>query len=66
MSVSTASYVVWAAIGALAVALWWLSYVRPAAVAHPSEVVGRLATHPVGRVLLVLAFLWLGWHLFAR
>jgi hypothetical protein len=66
MSVSTASYVVWAAIGVLALVLWWLSYLRPAAVAHPSDVVGRLATYPVVRVLLVLGFMWLGWHLFAR
>lgn len=66
MSVSTASYVVWAAMGVLALALWWFSYLRPTAVAHPSDVVGRLATHPVVRVLLVLGFMWVGWHLFAR
>jgi len=66
MSVSTISYVVWAAIGVLALLLWWLSYLRPAAVARPSAVVGRLATYPVVRVLLVLSFMWLGWHLFAR
>jgi hypothetical protein len=66
VSVSTASYVVWTIIGVLALTLWWLSYLRPAAVAHPSAVVGRLATHPVVRVILVLGFMWLGWHLFAR
>ena len=66
MSVSTASYVVWGVIGALALVLWWLSYVRPSAVAHPSDVVGKIATHPVGRVVLVVGFMWLGWHLFAR
>jgi hypothetical protein len=66
VSVSTVSYVGWAAIGVLALALWWLSYLRPTAVAHPSDVVGRLATHPVVRVLLVLGFMWFGWHLFAR
>jgi hypothetical protein len=66
MSVSTVSYIVWAAIGVLGLLLWWLSYLRPAAVAHPGDVVGRLATHPVVRVLLVLSFMWLGWHLFAR
>ncbi len=66
MSVSTASYVVWGVIGALALLLWWLSYARPSAVAHPSDVVGKIATHPVGRVVLVVGFMWLGWHLFAR
>jgi Family of unknown function (DUF6186) len=66
VSVSTASYVVWGVIGALVLFLWWLSYVRPSAVAHPSDVVGEVATHPVGRVILVVGFMWLGWHLFAR
>jgi hypothetical protein len=46
--------------------LWWLSYARPSAVAHPAQAVGKLATHPVARVILVLGFMWLGWHLFAR
>jgi predicted cation transporter len=66
MSVSTLSYVIWAVIGAAALGLWGLSYLRPTALAHPADVVGKLATHPVGRVVLVLGFLWLGWHLFAR
>jgi hypothetical protein len=66
VSVSTASYVVWGLIGALALLLWWLSYLRPSTVAHPADVVGEVATHPVGRIILVLGFMWLGWHLFAR
>jgi hypothetical protein len=66
MSVSTVSYVVWAALGVGVVALWYLSLVRPAAVARPGDVVGRLATNPVLRVILVLGFMWLAWHLFAR
>jgi hypothetical protein len=28
--------------------------------------VGKLASMPVVRVLFVLGFMWLGWHLFAR
>jgi hypothetical protein len=66
MSVSTISYVVWAAIGVIALALWWLSYVRPSAAAHPAAVVGKLATLPVLRVILVLGFMWSAWHFFAR
>jgi hypothetical protein len=50
----------------LALLLWWLSYARPSAVAHPGDVVGKIATHPVGRVVLAVGFMWLGWHLFAR
>jgi hypothetical protein len=66
MSVSTISYVVWAALGVAALGLWWLSYLRPAAAAHPADVVGKLASMPVVRVLFVLGFMGLGWHLFAR
>jgi hypothetical protein len=66
MSVSTVSYIVWAALGVVALLLWWLSYVRPTAAAHPAQVVGKLATLPVIRVILVLGFMWLAWHLFAR
>jgi hypothetical protein len=66
VSTSTISYVVWGVIAAAAVLLWGLSYLRPTVVAHPAELVGKLATHPVGRVVLILGFGWLGWHLFAR
>jgi Family of unknown function (DUF6186) len=66
VSISTASYVVWGLLGAAALLLWLLSYLRPSAVAHPADVVGKVATHPVGRVILVVGFMWLGWHLFAR
>jgi hypothetical protein len=66
VSVSTASYLVWAALGVAALLLWWLSYVRPAASAHPAAVVGKLVTTPVLRVVVALGFMWLGWHLFAR
>jgi hypothetical protein len=66
MSVSTASYLVWAALGVVALLLWGLSYLRPAAAAHPGKVVGKLAATPVLRVVLALGFMWLGWHLFAR
>jgi hypothetical protein len=34
--------------------------------ARPSVVLERLASGPVLRVALVLAWMWVGWHLFAR
>jgi hypothetical protein len=66
MSSSTVSYVVWVLILAYALGLWGLSYLRPGAAAHPAQVVGKLATNPVARVVLVVGFMWLGWHTFAR
>jgi hypothetical protein len=66
MSASTASYAVWGLILAAGLALWGWSMSRVPAAARPAEVIGRLASHPVLRVLLVLVFMWFGWHLFAR
>jgi hypothetical protein len=66
VSVSTVSYLVWAAIGLGVLVLWGLSVLRPGAVARPGAAVGWLATHAVLRIVLVLGFMWLAWHLFAR
>jgi hypothetical protein len=66
MSSSAASYLVWTCLAAGAAGLWWLSHRRPDAVASPARVVERLATGPVVRILLLLAVMWAGWHLFAR
>jgi Family of unknown function (DUF6186) len=66
VSTSTISYVVWALLGAATVLLWALSYVRPGSVAHPGAAVAQLTTRPVVRILFVLGFMWLGWHMFAR
>ena len=63
---STLSYAVWAALGAAALGLWVRSLVPGATTARPSVVLERLATGPLLRVALVLAWMWAGWHLFAR
>ena len=62
---STWSFVIWGAILAGGLALWGISWARPS-MARPADAMGRLAVHPVFRVLLVLVFMWFGWHLFAR
>lgn len=55
----------WLVAGAtLAVAV--LSAWAPSGVPRLGTVVRRLCTHPGGRVLLVLGWMWLGWHAFAR
>lgn len=66
MNVSTASYLVWGALGLVALVLWVLSHLRPSVVAPPSEVLARATGHPVWRVALLLGVMWVGWHLFAR
>jgi hypothetical protein len=66
MTASAGSYATWAVLLAAALLLWSLSLSNAHRPARPSEVVGRLATHPIGRVGLVMAWMFLGWHLFAR
>ncbi len=60
------TYTVWAVLGAGALALWASSRSARAAPARPMVVLARLATGPVLRVVLVLTWMWAGWHLFAR
>ena len=66
MSSSTLSYGIWILIALAALALWWASFLRPAEVARPADVLARIVTHPVMRVVFVLGLMWLGWHMFAR
>jgi Family of unknown function (DUF6186) len=63
---SALSYAVWAAILVAGLVLWLLSMVRTSVAARPAQVLARMATHPVLRVVVVLTFMWFGWHLFAR
>jgi hypothetical protein len=64
--VSALSYAVWAVLGVLALGLWARSRSASATVARPAVILQRLTTGPVSRLVLVLAWMWTGWHLFAR
>ena len=63
---SVLAYAMWAVVGLAALGLWARSRAPGSGPARPSVVLQRLATGPILRVVLVLAFMWLGWHLFAR
>ncbi len=63
---SALSYAVWAVLGVAALGLWARSHRPGASPARPAAVLERVATTPFVRVGLVLATMWLGWHLFAR
>jgi Family of unknown function (DUF6186) len=60
------AYAAWAVLGLAALALWARARAPGSGPARPSVVLERLATGPFLRVVLVLAWMWLGWHLFAR
>jgi hypothetical protein len=64
--VSDSSYAVWAFLGLVALGLWARSRRAGSSPARPGVVLERLATGPVLRVALILAWAWVGWHLFAR
>ncbi len=49
-----------------ALGLWARSRTAGSTLARPGVVLERLATGPFLRVLLVLSWMWAGWHLFAR
>jgi hypothetical protein len=66
MSASNLSYAVWALGGLALLVLWGLTRSRRMVAARPAQVVARMTTQPVLRVLLVLGFMFLGWHVFAR
>ncbi len=63
---SAASYAVWALLGLALVGVWVRASVGGSSPARPGVVLERLATGPVLRIALVLAWGWMGWHLFAR
>jgi hypothetical protein len=63
---SALSYAVWALLGLAAVGLWARSHSTGSSPARPAVVLERLASGPLLRVALVLAWGWFGWHLFAR
>lgn len=64
---SNPSYAVWAFLGLVTLVLLILSRRAPgSSPARPAVVLQRLATGPFLRVALVLAWGWVGWHLFAR
>jgi hypothetical protein len=66
VTTSTVSYVVWGALLGAVLILWWASYRRPDSVARPAALMSWLSTHPVWRVVLVVSWMFLGWHFFAR
>ena len=63
---SALSYAIWALLGLVTVLLWARSRAVGPSPARPAVVLERLATGPILRLVLVLGWMWAGWHLFAR
>jgi hypothetical protein len=58
--------VVWAVLGLALVAVQLSVAMSKGRLPGIGAVVGRARCNPVGRVILVVAWMWLGWHAFAR
>jgi hypothetical protein len=63
---SAFAYAVWAVLGLATLGLWARSHAAGSEPARPSVVLERLASGPFLRVALVLVWMWMGWHAFAR
>jgi hypothetical protein len=66
MSAHTLSLVVWAAIALGCAALWITSRAAPRRVARLGPIVDALMARPFARLVVVLGWMWFGWHTFAR
>ena len=58
--------VVWGLLGAVVVTAQTAAVLSKGRLPGIGSVVRRLTYGPVGRSLFVLAWMWLGWHAFAR
>jgi hypothetical protein len=60
------TFLVWALLGIGLVACVVTASLTKGRVPTLGSKVGRLTSHPWGRILLVVGWMWLGWHAFAR
>ncbi len=66
MTSHTVSLIVWGLIGSGCVLLWALSRSSRAPSAQVGQLVDTVMLRPAARVAVVLGWMWLGWHTFAR
>jgi len=66
MSSRDLALAIWSVLGLVVVACVALSVVRPATLPTFDTAVRALVSQPARRVIVVLGWMWLGWHLFAR
>lgn len=70
MSWAVGMYATWSAVVVGALALWWLTATgRTLArrrVAQAGALVGALVRRPPLRLVVIVGWMWVGWHLFAR
>jgi hypothetical protein len=66
MNAQVLSDALWAALAAVALAVAGSSHLAKSRIERPSTLLHRIETHRSLYVALVLGWMWLGWHFFAR
>ena len=66
MSTRTGVLAVWSVLGVLALAMVVAARVSKGRFPGAVDVLGRATVRPWARALLVVGWMWLGWHAFAR
>lgn len=66
MTTRHAVLVVWALLGAAVAAGQVVAALSGGRFPGLGPLVARITARPVGRVVMVLGWMWLGWHAFAR
>lgn len=66
MSWRSATFLVWGILAASVLVVTALAFARRARVARPGPLLDRRLAHPVVRIAVVVGWMWLGWHFFAR
>jgi len=66
LSWRTATFIVWALLAASVLVVSALALAGRAGVARPGPLLRHGLEHPAVRIALVVGWMWLGWHFFAR
>jgi hypothetical protein len=66
VTVEVLSDALWAALAALTLGLAASTHLRASRVERLSALVHRVEAKRVGYVVVMLGWMWLGWHFFAR
>ena len=66
MTWRSVTFVVWTVLGLATLVVVALAMAGRGRIARPSALLLPVSTHPVVRVLVVLGWMWVGWHFFAR
>jgi hypothetical protein len=62
----SSTFLVWGLLAASAAGLWVAAATRRTAIPRPGPLLLRAFPPVAWRSVLLLAWMWLGWHLFAR